>query len=161
MVRWQEILLKSAKKKLMNKDDFLECLIHNWDNITQAQSYPNSYTHCHYDWSIDGDILKSKQWYHWNNEVYRERKNKLTVEEDKIILTILDNNIDVIFTKDEHNSSGYIGSVKENTYTNNGIKVCSLITLDKRTYTSFDQGIDSNGKIVWGDVEGPFIFHHT
>tara|TARA_R100000700_G_C3153375_1_gene131370 strand:+ start:204 stop:626 length:423 start_codon:yes stop_codon:yes gene_type:complete len=139
----------------MNQNDFLDCLIHNWDNRSQAQSQPSLYTYCHYDWCVEGDILKSKQWYHWDGEVYRERSNKLTVNDDKIILTILDNGIDVIFRKDEY---GYIGKV--DTYSN-GIKVLSSITLNEETYTSFDQGIDSHGKIVWGDVEGPFIFHHT
>ena len=81
--------------------------------------------------------------------------------DDKIVLTILETGLDVIFKKDYYNTGGYIGGVPEGTYNNKGIKVESRITLDQRTYTSFDQGIDSNGKIVWGDVEGPFIFHHT
>ena len=99
--------------------------------------------------------------YNWNEEVYRERTNKISIRDDKIVLTILESGLDVIFKKDYYNTGGYIGGVPEGTYNNNGIKVESRITLDQRTYTSFDQGIDSNGKIVWGDVEGPFIFHHT
>ena len=145
----------------MNKNDFLDCLIHKWDNLEQAQRDPNKYTYCHYDWTIEGDILKSKQWYNWNEEVYRERTNKISIMDDKIVLTILETGLDVIFKKDYYNTGGYIGGVPEGTYNNKGIKVESRITLDQRTYTSFDQGIDSNGKIVWGDVEGPFIFHHT
>ena len=145
----------------MNRDDFLDCLIHKWDNLEQAQRDPNKYTYCHYDWTIEGDILKSKQWYNWNEEVYRERTNKISIMDDKIVLTILETGLDVIFKKDYYNTGGYIGGVPEGTYNNKGIKVESRITLDQRTYTSFDQGIDSNGKIVWGDVEGPFIFHHT
>ncbi len=96
-----------------------------------------------------------------NSEVQRrqlivqERTNKLTIKNDRIILNILDNGIDVTFRKGEY---GYIGEV--NTYSN-GIKVLSSITLNEEKYTSFDQGIDSNGKVVWGDVQGPFIFHHT
>ena len=43
----------------MNKNDFLDCLIHKWDNLEQAQRDPNKYTYCHYDWTIEGDILKS------------------------------------------------------------------------------------------------------
>ena len=78
----------------MNQNDFLDCLIHNWDNRSQAQSHPNLYTYCHYDWCVEDGILKSKQWYHWHGEVYRERRNRLTAKDDRIILTILDNGID-------------------------------------------------------------------
>ena len=146
---------------MIDKDHFIECLVHRWDNIEQAQRDPIKYTHCHYDWSVDGDTLKSKQWYNWNEEVYRERTNKISIKDDKIILTILDNGLDVIFKKDRYNTGGYIGGVPEGTYNNKGIKVESRITLDQRTYTSFDQGKDENGNIIWGDVEGPFIFKHS
>ncbi len=146
---------------MINKDHFIECLIHKWDNLEQAQRDPIKYTHCHYDWSVDGDFLKSKQWYHYNKEVYRERTNKISVKDDKIVLTILDSGLDVIFKSDRYNTGGYIGSVPEGTYNNKGIRVESKITLDQRTYTSFDQGKDKDGNIIWGDVEGPFIFKHT
>jgi|ETN01SMinimDraft_1059929.scaffolds.fasta_scaffold103451_2 hypothetical protein len=145
----------------IDKEHFLKCLIHRWDNIKQAQRNPNEYTHCHYDWCVEGNILKSKQWYHWNEEVYRERTNKISVEDDKIILTILESGLDVIFELDHYNNGGYIGGVSEGTYNDKGIKVESRITLDQRTYTSFDQGIDKDGNIIWGDVSGPFIFQHT
>ena len=144
-----------------DKDHFIECLVHRWDNIEQAQRDPIKYTHCHYDWSVDGDTLKSKQWYNWNEEVYRERTNKISIKDDKIILTILDNGLDVIFKQDRYNTGGYIGGVPKGTYNNKGIKVESRITLDQRTYTSFDQGKDEDGNIIWGDVEGPFIFKHS
>ena len=58
-------------------------------------------------------------------------------------------------------TGGYIGGVPKGTYNNKGIKVESRITLDQRTYTSFDQGKDEDGNIIWGDVEGPFIFKHS
>ena len=93
--------------------------------------------------------------------MYRERTNKISIKGDKIILTILDNGLDVIFEKDIHNTGGYIGGVPEGTCNNKGIKVESRITLDQRTYTSFDQGKDEDGNIIWGDVEGPFIFKHS
>ena len=146
---------------MIDKDHFIECLVHRWDNIEQAQRDPIKYTHCHYDWSVDVDTLKSKQWYNWNEEVYRERTNKISIKDDKIILTILDNGLDVIFKQDRYNTGGYIGGVPKGTYNNKGIKVESRITLDQRTYTSFDQGKDEDGNIIWGDVEGPFIFKHS
>ena len=146
---------------MIDKDNFIECLVHRWDNIEQAQRDPIKYTHCHYDWSVDGDTLKSKQWYNWNEEVYRERTNKISIKDDKIILTILDNGLDVIFKQDRYNTGGYIGGVPKGTYNNKGIKVESRITLDQRTYTSFDQGKDEDCNIIWGDVEGPFIFKHS
>ena len=143
-------------RKFLIQKDFIDCLVHKWDNIDQAQSNPNEYSHVHYDWFIEDDQLKSKQWYHWNNEVYRERTNELSLDEDKIILSILETGIDVVFTQD---SDGYIGRVLGKIY--KGVKVESYITLNEHTYTSFDQGIDSNGKVIWGDIAGPFIFHHT
>ena len=105
----------------IDKEHFLKCLIHRWDNIKQAQRNPNEYTHCHYDWCVEGNILKSKQWYHWNEEVYRERTNKISVEDDKIILTILESGLDVIFELDHYNNGGYIGGVSEGTYNDKGI----------------------------------------
>ena len=93
--------------------------------------------------------------------MYRERTNKISIKDDKIILTILDNGLDVIFKQDRYNTGGYIGGVPKGTYNNKGIKVESRITLDQRTYTSFDQGKDEDGNIIWGDVEGPFIFKHS
>ena len=70
----------------MNKQYFLDCLVQKWDNLHQAQAHPTNYTHVHYDWDYEDDILKSKQWYHYNGEVYRERTHSLEVEDDNCLL---------------------------------------------------------------------------
>ena len=48
---------------------FLEYLCHKWDNLQQAQQWPNQFAHVHYDWWVEGAHLHSRQWYDWNGHV--------------------------------------------------------------------------------------------
>ena len=145
---------------LNEKDYFLDCLIHKWDNIQQAQINPSTFAHVHYDWSMDGDILHSKQWYDWNGRVYRERSHCLEICDGSIVLNINESGLYLIFTVDE-TGHGFIGKTPENCYNSDGIKIETVITLDVQTYTSYDRGIDKDGNLLWGKIPGPFVFKHT
>ena len=144
----------------MNKQYFLDCLVQKWDNLHQAQAHPTNYTHVHYDWDYEDDILKSKQWYHYNGEVYRERTHSLEVEDDKILLNIDQSGVVVEFVPAQHHI-GYIGKTPDDTVTKKGVKVETTITLDPYTFTSADQGICPEGEVVWGNTPGPFVFKPT
>ena len=67
---------------MIDKDHFIECLVHRWDNIEQAQRDPIKYTHCHYDWSVDGDTLKS------NNGIIGMRKC-IVKEQIRLVLRMI------------------------------------------------------------------------
>ena len=142
----------------MLKEEFLELLIHNWDNLEQAQGYPTEYAYCHYDWSIEDGVLKSKQWYDHNMQVYRERTHGIEEHLHNIILHIDGQNARIIFAKQ---LDYWIGESEKDAMTKSGVKIESRITLSSTEFTSMDRGVDSNGKIVWGKQKGAFIFKHT
>ena len=137
---------------------FLEYLCHKWDNLQQAQQWPNQFAHVHYDWWVEGAHLHSKQWYDWSGEVYRQRTHHLDIQEDPIKLNINESGLHLIFKEDV---TGFIGMTPPDTYNEKGIKIETTITLDPVTYTSFDKGTDKDGNILWGKIPGPFIFKHT
>tara|TARA_B100000214_G_scaffold368836_1_gene340978 strand:- start:3518 stop:3958 length:441 start_codon:yes stop_codon:yes gene_type:complete len=139
---------------------FLEYLCHKWDNLQQAQQWPNQFAHVHYDWWVEGAHLHSRQWYDWNGHVYRERTHRLDIQDDHIKLNINESGLHLIFKLDE-TGHGFIGKVPPNTYNENGILIETTITLDSATYTSFDKGTDKDGNILWGKIPGPFVFKHT
>jgi hypothetical protein len=142
------------------KDYFLHCLINKWDNKAQAKTNPTEYSHVHYDWDIEDDVIKSRQWYDYNGEVYRERTHSIDVTKDSILLNIDQSGIVVEFKPAQHHI-GYIGKTPEDTFTKDGVKVHTTITLDPYTFTSADQGICPEGEVVWGDTPGPFVFKPT
>ncbi len=139
---------------------FLKYLCHKWDNLQQAQCWPNQFAHVHYDWWVEGAFLHSKQWYDWSGEVYRERTHQLDIFDNHIKLNINESGLHLIFTEDE-TGHGFIGKTPENSYNEKGIKIETVVTLDAVTYTSFDKGTDKDGNILWGKIPGPFIFKHT
>tara|TARA_B100001093_G_scaffold250092_1_gene239535 strand:- start:25837 stop:26271 length:435 start_codon:yes stop_codon:yes gene_type:complete len=144
---------------MIDTKHFLECLIHKWDNLHQAQCQPNQFAHVHYDWFVNDDgVLSSKQWYHWNGETYRERTHWLSQQEDKLQLLIIESDITLEFRESE--AGVYVGKT-EGQIDYNGVKVESVISLDSTTFTSMDKGTDANGKVQWGVVPSPFIFKHT
>ena len=140
------------------KEEFLELLIHNWDNLEQAQGYPTEYAYCHYDWSIEDGVLKSKQWYDHNMQVYRERTHAVEECLHNVILHIDGQNARIIFAKQ---LDYWVGESEKDARTLSGVKIESRITLSSTEFTSMDRGVDSNGNIVWGKQKGAFIFKHT
>ena len=95
---------------MIDKNHFIKCLLHKWDNLHQAQCQPNQFAHVHYDWFLNHNgILSSKQWYHWNGETYRERTHWLSQYpgEDKLQLLIVESNITIEFTESE--AGVYVG----------------------------------------------------
>ena len=69
-------------------EKFLEHLVHHWHNLRQVQLNPTSFAYVHYHWYWEDGVLKTKQWYDWNNEVYRERDHKVT--DDLVVSTFKD-----------------------------------------------------------------------
>ena len=140
------------------KESFLKLLLHNWSNVEQAQGYPTEYAYCHYDWSMEDDVLTSKQWYDHNCEVYRERTHDIQEHLHNIILHIHGQDARIIFAV--HNGE-WFGESEKDAKTKSGIKIESKITLSNTKFTSLDRGIDDKGNIVWGKPNGAFIFKHT
>lgn len=76
---------------------------------------------------------------------------------EKSILTIREG-CEVIMRKD---SKGYRGSTGHKTCgsTMRGASYASsIVTLNSKMVSSWDQGFDADGKQVWGAEKGPYIF---
>lgn len=138
---------------------FLELICHKWDNLHQAQCWPNEFAHVHYDWWMDNGVLHSKQWYDWNGEVYRYRTHTLEDRKDEMILHIKETKLHLSFKWGE--GGILVGTTPPNCYNASGIKIDTSISLDAQTYTSFDKGTTEKGEVLWGKIPSPFIFKHT
>ena len=76
-------------------EKFLDHLVHHWHNIKQCQLNPTSFAYVHYEWYYEDDVLKTKQWYDWNGDVYRQRDHKVVIDNDQIILQTFKDGINV------------------------------------------------------------------
>jgi|TARA_R100000030_G_scaffold17286_2_gene11758 hypothetical protein len=143
----------------MDQDAFLDLLLGHWHNLKQAQMYPSSFAYIHYWWYVDeDDTLRSKQWYDWNGEIYRQRRHSLISNPNNITLkTWIDDEEmpDLVFTESEH---GYQGSTLPGAVNGKGNKVESKILLTKETFDTDDKGWNDQGKMIWGTNRGPFQF---
>ena len=142
----------------MDQERFLNLLVHHWHNLKQAQMYPSSFAYVHYHWYWEDGILKSRQWYDWNNEVYRHRQDKVRSESDKIILETYDGETrmgDSIFTESEF---GFTGETEKGWIDHKGRRVEGTFKLIDELFETSDKGWDEDGNLLWGSKKGPFSF---
>ena len=145
----------------MDQDAFLDLLLGHWHNLKQAQMYPSSYAYIHYWWYVDEEgTLRSKQWYDYNGEIYRQRRHEVIDNQgvSTVTLKTWDNDEpmpDIIFTEAEF---GYHGSTVPGAVNGKGYKVESKIVLTKESFETDDKGWNDQGKMVWGTHKGPFLF---
>lgn len=136
------------------KREFSDMICHHWHNLAQAQHSPTSFAHIHMEWWICGDEICSKQWYDHDGRVYRQRKHKVEDRGDVLILSTEDQPKVCIYPT----NYGFHGKTPENSINSKGIEIHSEIFISKDKVEVIDIG-RLNGKLLWGDVPGPFIFH--
>lgn len=138
------------------QNDFLNMLVKHWDNFQQAQSSPSHFAHIHYLWYWEDGFLRSKQWYDWSGEVYRERVHRYRTEEDTFILDTfrLDGTQEptIYFTRSE---DGFEGSPAEGATNSRGELVESQINVTPDSFVTVDKG---NKGEAWGDNPGAYVF---
>jgi len=147
-----------------NFEDYLLGLYHN---KAQAQSHPTEFAQIFILWEkIDGGY-HSKQWYRRDgqNNPYRERYHKIVeITETKVLVENyrLDwtrcSECDMIFLFDGQTWHGQLQG--NNCIVRENVRVKSEIHLTKKGLESKDQGIDPEGKMVFGSL-GLYKFVRT
>ena len=136
---------------------FLDHLVHHWHNIKQCQLNPTSFAYVHYEWYYEDDVLKTKQWYDWNGDVYRQREHKIVVDNDQIMLQTFKDGINVSdMTFTEVQDCVWVG--KSERIDEQGRRVETKARLTKDSWETSDKGWDKSGTLLWGSEKGPFEF---
>lgn len=134
--------------------EFSEMICHHWQNLHQARFSPSEFAHIHIEWFTYEGFLCSKQWHHCDGTVYRERKYTVEDRGDLLILSS-DNYPRYCISKTNY---GFYGKTADNAKLDDGTQIESKLFLSNVKMEVIDRG-RLNGKLLWGDVPGPFIFH--
>jgi hypothetical protein len=137
-------------------DEFIEMVCHHWQNLHQARFSPNEFAHIHVEWFTHRKWLYSKQWHHCNGTVYRERAYDV---EDRGNLLILSSENYPKFCISKTNY-GFYGKTADGVKLHDGTEIESKLFLSNVKMEVIDIG-RLNGKLLWGEVPGPFIFHKS
>ena len=135
-------------------EEVLEGLEGNFNNWSQASSWPSYYSHVLLTHErLDGTKFLSRQRYKHNGEEYRRKEIEIIEKDGEIIA--LNPVADIHFLKD---GDMYVGRNFESPWVNDGYLRSEAI-LEKDKYTVVDRGYDDKGNQTWGSKYGPFVFN--
>jgi|TARA_B100001250_G_scaffold29340_1_gene24068 hypothetical protein len=134
-------------------EEFLEWFEGEYNNWTQAASWPSHYAHILLTHErLEGTKFNSNQRYKYNNEEYRHKEIEIVQRDDEIIA--LNPVADIHFRKE---GDAYMGRNFKAPLINGGYLRSECI-LEKNKYTVMDRGFDDKGEQVWGSEYGAFVF---
>ena len=135
-------------------EEFLEWFEGDYNNWSQASSWPSYYAHVLLSHTrLDGTKFLSRQRYKHNGEEYRRKEIEIIERDGEIIA--LNPVADIHFIKD---GDMYVGRNFESPWVNEGYLRSEAI-LEKDKYTVVDRGYDDKGNQTWGSKYGPFVFN--
>ena len=136
--------------------EFIEMICYHWQNLQQARYSPNEFAHIHVEWFTHKGQLCSKQYQHSNAVVYRERAYDVEDRGDLLILSSEDYPRYCI----SKTNYGFYGKTADGAKLDDGTEIESKLFLSNVKMEVIDRG-RLNGKLLWGEVPGPFIFHKS